>query len=96
MQILPFIGQDNVYRGFNFGGSVYESSQRHGGGRLIARSIARRNFVAARPATPAAITTLTLRSPMIITASSISTAGFDIDDIPDGPAYTILIGEFRW
>ncbi len=93
VQILPFFEQNNVYRRFNFQYGVYHPSNMTAGTAVIATlmcpSDARRaptNYVGCHHDVDA---------PIDVSNQGVlylnSRVGFD--DITDGPAYTILLGE---
>ena len=96
VQILPFIGQNNVYRRFNMNESVYAASNFTVRSVVIGTFLCPSNPFRAPPrATQAATTTSRRRSRPTITASSFLNSHVVLDDISDGSAQTILIGEMR-
>ena len=95
VQILPFIGQNNIYRRFNFEESVYAASN------MTAREVHISTFLC--PSSPAngpisyAGCHHDVEAQIAVDNHGVlylnSHIGFD--DITDGPAQTILLGELR-
>ena len=94
VQILPYLGQMAMYQEFNFRHGVDSARERppHDSTGFRASSVLRPPPRAACP-TPRATTTWRRRSTPTTTASSTSTAARVYDDITDGPAFTIFVGE---
>jgi len=96
VQILPFIGQDNVYRRFNLYESVYEPCNDTAVGVSIStllcpsdsRTHAASNYAGCHHDVDAPIAAD--NHGVLYLNSRVR-----YDDIPDGPARTILLGEIR-
>ena len=97
MQILPFIGQNNVYHRFNLEQSVYAPSN------MTARSVTIADFLCpsstgARPATISyAGCHHDVEAPIAVDNHGVLYLNSHVrfDDITDGLAQTILMGELR-
>jgi len=96
VQILPFIGQDNVYRRFDFRQGVYEPANDTAVGVKIAILLC--------PASPVRTFAINYAGCHHDVDAPIAADNHGVlylnsrvryDDVPDGPAYTILLGEIR-
>jgi prepilin-type N-terminal cleavage/methylation domain-containing protein/prepilin-type processing-associated H-X9-DG protein len=95
VQILPYIGQSNIYRHFNIKESVYAASN------LTARAVHIATFLC--PSNPSsgpmgyAGCHHDVEAPIAADNHGVLylNSHVSLDDITDGPAQTILLGEFR-
>jgi prepilin-type processing-associated H-X9-DG protein len=95
VQILPFIGQDNVYRRFDFRHGVYEPSND------TAVSVKIATLICPSQRTPSATSYAgchhDVDAPIAADNHGVLYLNSRIrpDDIPDGSAHTILLGEIK-
>ncbi|MFI5457907.1 MAG: DUF1559 domain-containing protein [Isosphaerales bacterium] len=94
VQILPFIGQDNVYRRIDFRQGVYEPSNDTAVGVGIATLMCPSSRVP-RSSTNYAGCHHDVDAPIAADNHGVLYLNSRVryDDIPDGPAHTILLGE---
>ena len=95
VQILPFIGQDNVYRRIDLRRGVYESANATAVAVMISTLHCPSEFRSGP--TSYAGCHHDVDAPIADDNHGVLYLNSRVryDDVPDGPAYTILIGEFR-